>query len=348
MSNEFLTEDEIKALVAENMDKRFTIADVRDVVESGAIPRLERAEPYYGKVRANFFGPELVTPTGIPLRVLIATAALSTHDKVRGHVPFKGQVLTQMSNYMLDIVGEALPSSQLATPGPNVVIAENCEMLDVEMVLRKFMAKSSTTTSLYHHYVNLGEREFCGHALPEGLVANQILPYLMDTPSTKEREADHDLSVSPEYLFEKGIVTPQQYNAIRNACIEAYGMAEAVLAPIGVILVDTKYEVGKNSRGQIVAVDEVLTLDASRYWLKDDYDEKFAAGQPPTSYSKQIARDTGKPTEDLTEDQIAMVAERYIDAFQKLTGQRFEPDLRDPIPAFVADVNDGLEQLLVA
>lgn len=275
---------------------------------------------------------------------MIASDALSTHDKVRGVVPFKGQILTQLSNDMLDIVQEALPHSQIAAIGRNIVVAENCEPIKVEMVLRKYMAKSTTETSLYHHYVNLGEREFCGHKLPEGLRANEKLPYLMDTPSTKSE--GHDTSVTPKYLFDNGFLSPEEYDAIRNACIEAFGRGAAVLEQRGIILVDTKFEIGRNREGKIVFIDELLTQDASRYWIRQDYEEKFAKGEEPTSYSKQLARDIGDPKQPYTEEEIKLIAERYFESYELLTGKKFQPDIRDPIEQIVDDINKGLEALV--
>ena len=302
-----------------------------EVVESPEIPLLEGAIYYQGKVRANFFGGRLFDRNAIPLRVIIATDQISTHDIVRGTIPFKGQILTAISNAMLDYISGSIRSSQISTPGPNVVIAENCTPIDFEMVLRKYMAKSTTETSLYHHYSVLGEREFCGHKLPDNLTANGLLPYIMDTPSTKVRDVSggHDRSVAPEYLFENGLVTPEEYTHIRNATIEDFGRASALLEQRGIIIADTKFEIGKNSKGEIVYIDEVLTPDASRYWLIGDYREKMRNNEEPTSYSKQIARDIGEVGEKYTDEQRVVIGVRFLETYEHLMGKPFKPYLRD-------------------
>lgn len=341
-----LSQAEIENIVREHMDKRVSMKLVKDIFESGAIQRLKGAEVYYGKVRVNFYGQSLITRDKVPLRVIVTTDNLSTHDIVRGVIPLKGQVLNRLSNYMFNIVKGFIPNAQLATPGPSVVIAENCKPIDVEMVLRKYMAKSTTDTSLYHNYVNLGKREFCGHKLPNGLKPNQQLPYLMDTPSTKDRTGGHDISVAPKYLFDNNILLPEEYALIKDGCVQVFSKGSFVLASRGIILVDTKFELGRNHKGEIVFIDEVLTPDASRYWMKEDYEQKYAAGEEPTSYSKQFARDIGKPGKPFTEDEVFQIACRYIESYQLLTGEIFKPDTRDPGQMVIEDVNRGLDEVL--
>jgi len=241
---------------------------------------------------------------------------------------------------MLELVKGTLGSCQLAIPGPNVIIAENCQAIPVEMVLRKYMAKSTTKTSLYHHYVNLGKKEFCGHELPEGLKPNGILPFVMDTPSTKSDTGDE--SVSPLYLFNQKTISPQDYTLVNQACREAFNRGSEALNQKGIILVDTKFEVGRNQKGEIVFIDEVLTPDASRYWLAGDYEEKFARGEEPLSYSKQLARDIGQVGQPFTEEEVVLIACRYIESYQLLTGNRFIPDTRDIKTRIVSDIKRAI------
>lgn len=316
------------------------------IAKSPDIPILEGATYYQGKVRANFFRGQLYdTRDRTPIRVIIATDQISTHDMVRGTIPFKGQILTAISDEMLNYTGGSIKNSQLYTFG-HAVIAENCKPIDFEVVLRKYMAKSTTETSLYHHYVNLGKREFCGHKLPDDLSANCMLPYIMDTPSTKIREASggHDESVAPEYLFKQGIVTPEEYAHIRNATIEDFGRISAILEQKGIIIADTKFEIGKNSRGKIVYIDEVLTPDASRFWIAKDYEMKISAGQEPTSYSKQIARDIGKVGEKYTDEQRIIIGRRFIETYEHIMEKDFEPDLRPAREAIIEDMNSMFSQ----
>ena len=214
----------------------------------------------------------------------------------------------------------------------NVIAAENLTQIGYENVLRAFMAKSSTTTSLYQHFM-AGKREYCGHELPGSLVTNGPLPYVMDTPSTKSDK--HDISVAPEKLFEMGVCTPSQYQQIRNATIFAFGIVSEHMRQRGLIAVDTKTEHGITYDGRIVSQDEIWTMDSSRFWLADDYAEqmrKLKAGEieelDPRSYSKEFARGFSKGEEGYTDEQRAKIAVRYIEGWQQLSGKRFEPDMR--------------------
>jgi phosphoribosylaminoimidazole-succinocarboxamide synthase len=334
-------------MVEAQMDMRLSMDHVTEAFESELVERLNGAKFYPGKVRANFWGEKLVTPEGVPVRLMLATDNLSAKDKVRGQIPFKGQILTEISNYVLDAVRDVAPSSQLATAG-NVVLAENCKPLMFEMILRQYMAKSSTSTSLYQHYAVQGKREYAGHKIPEGLVANQVLPELIDTPSTKAEQGEHDVTVSGQYLVEKGIVTKEEYETARKKSIDTWKAADSrIFKPKGIILVDTKYELGYNSKGEIVFIDEVLTPDASRYWFAADYNEKFAAGKPPTSYSKEIARDMVDEESMLTDEQAILVGIQYVKSFEMLTGKKFKPDMREPMTKMHMDINKCLDERMI-
>lgn len=323
------------------------IGPERRITACPEIRLLEGATYYQGKVRANFYGGRLLAGD-VPLRVIVATDQISTHDIVRGTIPFKGQVLTAISNAMFENISGLIPSSQIYVAGPNTVVAENCTPINFEMVLRAYMAKSTTETSLYHHYVKHGKREFCGHQLPDNLVPDGPLPYTMDTPSTKARDKAgvHDESVAPEYLFEHGIVTPVEYTHIKNATMEDFRRISALLEQKGIITADTKFELGVNSKGEIVYIDEVMTPDASRFWLAEDYEEKMQQGQDPTSYSKQIARDIGEVGEQYTDEQRAVIGTRFIETYELLMGKPFQPDLRLARQAIVEDINIGLAELV--
>ncbi|MDJ0782605.1 MAG: phosphoribosylaminoimidazolesuccinocarboxamide synthase [Desulfosarcinaceae bacterium] len=342
-----LAQADIAKLVEENLDKALDSAGMAALVESGDLPALQGADYYQGKVRANFTGSDLMSKDGIPLRVIVATDQISTHDMVRGAIPFRGQILTDISNTMLEITREVLPNAQRYAPANSaVVIAENCEPFMFEMVWRMHMCKSSTETSLYYHYVELGKREFCGHLLPEGLVANGPLPYMMDTPSTKESdEGAHDESVSPGELYRRGVVDPTTYGQILYMTGTAYALGRRHFNTKGIFIPDTKFELGRTQDGTIVTIDEVLTPDSSRFWVAEDYEAKMAAGESPTSYSKQFGRDIGTPGQPYTDDERLQIGCRYIETYQKLTGKAFIPDLRPPAERVKADIDKGLQQL---
>ncbi len=344
---EILGHTQIAKLVEDNLDKALDAAGMAALVAGGALPELKGADYYQGKVRANFTGSGLVSKSGVPLRVLVATDQISTHDMVRGAIPFRGQILTDISNGMLEITKSVLPNAQLYAPANSaVMIAENCAPFMFEMIWRTYMCKSSTETSLYYNYVVLNKREFCGHLLPEGLVANGPLAYMMDTPSTKEsEEGAHDVSVSPGELYRRGVVTPTTYGQIAYMTGTAYALGQRHFQAKGILIPDTKFELGRTQDGTIVTIDEVLTPDSSRFWLAEDYEAKMAAGESPTSYSKQFGRDIGTVGQPYTDEERFQIGCRYIETYQKLTGKAFVPDLRSPEERVVADVSAGLRQL---
>jgi len=312
------------------------------------------------KMLIKFENPPLETPDGIPLRKMVRTPRISTHDIERGEIPFKDQADAMIYNHMKAMLTHWIGSADLDVPGLGnrdiVIVAENLRQIPFENVLRGFMAKSSTSTSLYQHYMK-GGRRFCGHDLPDDLFPNGPLPYVMDTPSTKSDERDE--SVSPETLFRRRLVTRRQHREIRNSTLAAYGAGYNYLLQRRIILVDTKFEHGLNRLGEIVAQDERLTPDSSRFWLQEDYEAQRAfylaedvedlvaylkRTQPgitektyvvngrvimcPRSYSKEFARDMSVGEEGYTDEQRAKIGVRYVMTAQLLTGQRFEPDMR--------------------
>ncbi len=396
MSN-LLTKTEARELVDKYIERDDKIVSTQEILDSGAVPRLEGYIVKPGKVSDSIFGgkgayldketeelvpfenPELNTDEGIPLRTMVRTQRISTHDIVRGEIPFKDQILALNHNYMRRMLSRAIGTSQLEVKGlednSNVVIAENLKQIPFENVLRAYMAKSSTETSLYQHYIK-GERVFCGHALPKKLITNGPLPYVMDTPSTKSDK--HDESVSPEHLFMTGVCTPEQYKELINSSVFAFGMVSKFLEDRGIIAVDTKTEHGITSKGNIVSQDEIWTMDSSRFWLMDDCNRQFTfffnhdeeglarylqETQPgikekdfivngkvimaPRSYSKEFARGFSKGEQGYTDDERAQIAVRYIEGIQNLLGQRFEPDLRSNEERIVTGLEKVVEELVV-
>ncbi len=279
--------------------------------------------------------------------MMVRSDGISTHDVTRGSIPFKDQVLAINHTLMSGIVTPSIGTSQIdipdLQPSSVVIAAENLTQIPVENVLRAYNCKSSTETSLYQAWLR-GETEFSGHPMPENLVANGKLPYIMDTPSTKSDE--HDESVSPEWLFKNGICTPEQYMQIRNSSIAAFGAVSLYLSQKGIILADTKTEHGITVDGRIVSQDELYTMDSSRFWLRDDYMKQLEDDDitelNPKSYSKEFARGMSKGKEGYTDEQRAQIAVRYIEGIQQLTGQRFEPDMRSSEERIISGLRAAL------
>ncbi len=367
-----LTQDEARRLVDTYMSRDDKIYSTQEIIDSGAIPRLKGFVVKLGKVSDSIFGgkgsyfdkstgqrvefenPILETKGGTQLRIMARTQRISTHDINRGEIPFKDQILATNHNYMRKMLSETLGTSQFEIEGLSdnsiVVAAENLTQIPFENVLRAYMAKSSTSTSLYQHFIR-GGRNFCGHILPDNLITNGHLPYVMDTPSTKSEE--HDESISPEQLFQSGVCTLQQYAQIRNSSVFAFGMISQFLKEKGLIAVDTKTEHGINRKGEIVSQDEIWTMDSSRFWLFRDYNdqlEKLTREEikelDPRSYSKEFARGFSEGEQGYSEEQRAQIAVRYIEGIQHLLGTRFEPDMRSNEERVVSGIEKIVHQLV--
>jgi phosphoribosylaminoimidazole-succinocarboxamide synthase len=370
VNNDFLTEEQALDLVHSYMTSEEKVSPTQELLDSGIIPVLKGFTVRPGKVSDSIYGgkveftrkdgtvveaenPRLVTRDGRPLRIMVRTQRISTHDINRGEIPFKDQILTTNHNYMRRLVEPAIGTSQFEVPGLDdndvVIAAENLQLIPVENIFRAYMATSSTSTSLYQAWKR-GEKMFAGHVVPEGLVANGPLPYVMDTPSTKSE--DHDVTSSPEEMIRQGHVTPAQYTALRNGGLVAFGIAAQFLHSKGIILVDTKFEHGINQAGKIVSQDEILTMDSSRFWLASDYDaqtERYQEGEleelNPKSYSKEFARGFSEGEKGYTDEQRTVIAARYVIGIQELLGKRFEPDMRPRDERVVSGLRKVVENL---
>ena len=216
--------------------------------------------------------------------------------------------------------------------------------------MRLYMAESSTSTSLYQHWLTAKDKgqstmTYAGHQLDiTALEPNGLLPYLMDTPSTKE-EVDH--TTDAEYLIQEGVLTEGQYMQIRNASMMAFGIVTQYLAQRGMVLVDTKTEHGINTDGQIVSADELYTMDSSRFWALDEGGSLVTQNGKPVSFSKEFARGMVKEkNQQFSDEQANEIAVRYILGLQQLTGETFEPDLRPRDLRIIESTNLILDALL--
>jgi phosphoribosylaminoimidazole-succinocarboxamide synthase len=287
-------------------------------------------DKYEGKVRDCYITPER--------RTIVVTDRVSEFDVVLGTIPFKGQVLNQLAQYWFEETQNVAPNHMIEVPDPNVMIGRECEPLKAEFVMRAYLT-GTTSTSIWRAYER-GERTFCGHDLPEGLKRHERLPCPILTPSTKAEKGDHDVSVSREQLLEMGAISAEDFDrgaAIVRALFE-FGQRRA--AERGLILVDTKYELGRAPDGDIVVIDEIHTPDSSRYWYADDYEARMAAGEQPRSIDKEYVRrwmvDThgyrgDGPPPALPDDVKVEAAKRYTEIYEVMTGRPFVPDTSDPL-----------------
>ena len=349
-----LTEEEIRELVAAHGAAVNEGRPIKQLIEDGELPRLSGCTVLEGKVSDSVFGDALKTSCGKPLRLMFRNNRISTHDVNRGAIPFKDQVLAVNHDHMLQLVKAVLGSSQFEVqglaPSSTVIPAENLNLLMVENVLRLYMAESSTSTSLYQHWLAAKEEgksamNYAGHDLEiSSIKPNGLLPYLMDTPSTKEKV---DRTIDAAYLIENGVCTEGQYAQIRNASLMAFGMISHYLNQKGMVLVDTKTEHGINAEGKIVAADELYTMDSSRFWKLDDAGHVQTRDGKPVSFSKEFARGMVKEKgQQFSEEQANEIAVRYIHGLQHLTGETFTPDLRPRDQRLVESTNHILDSLL--
>ena len=267
-------------------------------------------------------------------RVMVSTDRISVFDFHVGHVPFKGQVLNQLSEFWFENTRDLVANHLIAVPDPNVTVAKECKTLPVEMVVRGYIT-GVTTTAMWYQYA-AGARIFCGHRLPEGLRKNDRLPEPLITPSTKEaRKGVHDKSVSAEELIKDTGLDIELYKRMEAISIALFRRGTEVAARAGYILVDTKYEFGLDEEDKLVLIDEVHTPDSSRYWRAEMYERRMADGQEMDYYDKEHVRlwlsargldKFGQEAErsNIPPELFAETGCRFVAIYEAITGRRFE------------------------
>ena len=291
---------------------------------------LPGARRYIGKVRDTY---DLTPDDPAGKLLLVTTDRQSGFDRLLGAIPFKGQVLNRTSLFWFEQTRHLLPNHVLSSPHANALLARKCRVLPIEFVVRGFLT-GSTDTSIWTKY-QAGERSFGGATLPAGMRKNEPLPTQLITPTTKE--AAHDRPITPEEIVAEGWLTTEQWSFCAEAALRLFRFGQETAATRGLMLVDTKYEFGVDSDGQIRLIDEVHTPDSSRYWLADSYDQRMREGREPDMIDKEFFRlwfrercdpyrDAVLPT--APDALIAELASRYIQLFERITGETFHPDMR--------------------
>lgn len=257
-------------------------------------------------------------------RILITTDRVSAFDQILSLIPYKGQVLNQLSAWWFEQTQDIVANHMLSVPDPNVMVGREAQALPVEVVVRGYIT-GVTSTSLWTLYAN-GERVPYGIALPDGLSKNDALPEPIITPTTKA-EHGHDERITSEEIVASGLIDADIWREIQQKAIEVFKRGQSIADKAGLILVDTKYEFGLID-GEVTLIDEIHTPDSSRYWTKASYE----TGNPE-NYSKEFLREWFKAQDytgdgiapTMPDDFIAQVAERYISVYEMLTGQDFIP-----------------------
>ena len=264
-------------------------------------------------------------------RLIITTDRLSAFDRILATVPYKGQVLNQLSAWWFEQTQDILPNHIVSLPDPNAAVVQVAEPFPVEVIVRGYIT-GVTTTALWYRY-SLGERNIYGYEFPEGLRKNQALPAPILTPTTKGGVTGHDERLTCAEVVEKGLLDQQTWDRVQSAALAIFKRGQEVARRAGIILVDTKYEFGCTADSRVVLIDEVHTPDSSRFWKEDTYERRFAAGEDPENFDKEFVRlayaekgyrgDGEIPS--MPDSLWVAASERYIQIYEMLTGKEFAP-----------------------
>lgn len=295
---------------------------------------------YVGKVRD-------VYTINNELLVMVTTDRISAFDVVLPRaIPFKGQVLNQIASQFLDSTADIVPNWKIAVPDPMVTVGRYCEPFKVEMVIRGYLSGHA-----WREYKS-GKRSICGIIMPDGMKENDKFPEPIITPTTKAA-VGHDEDISKEEILKLGLVNADDYEKLEDFTRAVFARGTEIAANMGLILVDTKYEFGKDG-DDIFLIDEIHTPDSSRYFYKDGYEERQIAGLPQKQLSKEFVREwlmengfqgkEGQKVPDMTDDFVNLVSERYIELFENITGQKFAKSDISNVPARVEkNISDFLQ-----
>ncbi|MEB2346877.1 MAG: phosphoribosylaminoimidazolesuccinocarboxamide synthase [Deltaproteobacteria bacterium] len=270
-------------------------------------------------------------------RTIVATDRISAFDRVLGTIPFKGQVLNQLAAFWFERTREIAPNHVLAVPDPNVTVGRECALVPIEFVVRGYLT-GVTGTSIWTAYAR-GERVYCGHRLPEGLRQHERLPEPLLTPTTKAAHGAHDELSSRDAAIASGAIRAELYDRAEAMVLGLFAEGQQWAEKQGLILVDTKYELGIDPEGRLVVIDEIHTPDSSRYWYRDGYEQAMAAGRDPKAMDKEYVRrwlaERGYrgdgPPPPLPEEVRCEAARRYVETYERITGEAFVPDVEPPL-----------------
>jgi phosphoribosylaminoimidazole-succinocarboxamide synthase len=280
---------------------------------------------YTGKVRDCYVQEDKI--------VLISTDRQSAFDRNLANVPFKGQVLTQVSGFWFENTKDIVPNHVIETPDPNVVVGRKLQIFPVELVVRGYLT-GVTSTAVWTAYEK-GERIFCGNVLPEGMVKNQRFVQPILTPTTK---GEHDEKITADEVVNRGLMTAQQWNYAAGKALQLFERGSEIAGRNGLILVDTKYEFGYDDQGKIYLADEIHTPDSSRYWIKETYQQRFDKGEEPEYIDKEFLRlwftqhcdpYKDKVLPEAPPELVIELSRRYIRLYEMITGKTFKAETGD-------------------
>jgi phosphoribosylaminoimidazole-succinocarboxamide synthase len=285
---------------------------------------------YHGKVRDVYYIEN-------ELLVMIASDRISAFDVILPKpIPYKGQVLNQIAAYMLDSTKDICPNWLISTPAPNVAIGQKCTPFKIEMVVRGNLVGHAWRT------YQAGGRTLCGVTLPEGLKENDYFPNPIITPSTKASEG-HDEDISKEAIIAEGLASAEDWAILEKYALALFARGKAIAAKRGLILVDTKYEFGKIG-DTIYLMDEIHTPDSSRYFYADGFEARQASQEKQKQLSKEFVREwliennfmgkEGQTVPAMSEDWIQTISKRYIELYEQIIGEAFQPESKSEAETF--------------
>jgi phosphoribosylaminoimidazole-succinocarboxamide synthase len=276
-------------------------------------------------------------------RLFVTTDRISAFDRVLGLIPFKGQVINQMSAWWFEQTSDIIENHVISVPDPNAMIVREAEVLPIEVVVRGYIT-GVTSTSLWTLYEQ-GERQPYGVTLPDGLKKNDRLPTPIITPTTKARDGGHDERLTREEVLNSGLLPPPIWSQIEDVSYALFARGQVVSHWANMIMVDTKYEFGLID-GRLVLIDEIHTPDSSRFWTEQSYN----AGGDPEHFDKEYLRlwfarqgyrGEGEPP-TLPDDCIAQVASRYIEVYERVIGEEFVPGKQPAAPRITRNIHKVL------
>ena len=297
---------------------------------------------YKGKVRD-------VYTIGNDKLVMVVSDRISAFDHVLPEgIPYKGQVLNQIASKFLDATADIVPNWKESNPDPSVTIGKMCTPFKVEMVIRGYL-----TGHAWREYRD-GKRMLCGVEMPEGMIQNQKFNEPLITPTTKA-DIGHDEDISREEILSQGIVSEQDYLQLEKYTRELFDRGTELAKSRGLILVDTKYEFGKDSQGNITLIDEIHTPDSSRYFYIEGYEEKIKNGESPKQLSKEFVRQwliengfQGKEGQEIpfmSEEYVTSVSDRYIELYEIIIGEKFiKEDISNVVDRIEKNICNFLEK----
>ncbi len=271
-------------------------------------------------------------------RIIITSDRISAFDFVLGTIPFKGAVLNQIAAWWFEKLKAIIPHHLISVPDPQISLTKSAKVLPVEFVVRGHLTGSTATSSWYayqHH-----DRVICGIEMPAGMAKNQAFEAPLITPTTKPAlgSGEHDKPISREEIISNGLVDEKTYALAEEYALKMFTAGQRIAAERGLILVDTKYEMGIDADGKLIVVDEVHTPDSSRYWVADSYASRFASSKEPDMLDKEFVRrglvanginihadpETYDGSAFLTDELRVSASLKYMDLYERITGDAFE------------------------